>query len=195
MKQDMKKPKAILIFGPAGSGKTSTANRIGENKGWVHISEDEYWGEIKKNRPEGELRTHEEQKIIWQRVLRDIKKNFRKGKNVALEFLVYEDPPKPLLFYKKELSNLGAKVIIRILNPPINVNLARRIKRGLPHDLRHLKRKLKKEKCLDDLQRDVLDSRYIKKDWIINNGRYSIEEIYQKFFAEFVESKGMVSKK
>ena len=35
--------KVLLIAGPAGVGKTTTAQRIAQNAGWVLISEDDAW--------------------------------------------------------------------------------------------------------------------------------------------------------
>ena len=180
--------KAILIFGPAGSGKTSTVKRIAENEGWTYISEDEYWNEIKKGKaPEESLRTHEEQKIIWKQVLEDILHEFSNGNNVALEFLVYEDPPRPLIFYKKHLLEMGVEVYVKILKPSYEVMLNRRRQRNLAHDKLFFKNRENGEKNRDYLQYEVLSSDFIDKNWIIEDKGSSIETIYKKHFAEIVE--------
>ena len=40
------KPTAILLAGPAGSGKSTTAARVGQHPRWAHMSEDEWWVKI-----------------------------------------------------------------------------------------------------------------------------------------------------
>jgi hypothetical protein len=112
---------------------------------------------------------------------------FSKNNNIALEFLVYEDPPKPLLFYKKELSKLGADILIRILKPKIEVISRRRKERNLPHDRDYFDRKKTGAECKDHLQIEVLGSKHIKKEWIIEDSEFSLEDIYKNYFAEFVE--------
>jgi adenylate kinase family enzyme len=190
----IKKRKAILIFGPAGSGKTSTAKRIAKNKGWTYFSEDEYWAKLKKGKPSEELRTNEEQKIIWKKVLKDIKNAFNKKHNVVLEFLVYEDPPKPLLFYKKELLKLKAEILVKILKPEFKIILDRRMKRNAIHDKSFFKRRKNNDPCVEYLQLEVLGSNHIKKKWIIKDTGYTIEEVYQKYFSEFIEGKEYLKK-
>ena len=39
-------PSVILIAGPAGAGKTTMAKRIGNEPGWVALSEDEFWNRL-----------------------------------------------------------------------------------------------------------------------------------------------------
>ena len=56
--------KAILISGPAGSGKTTVAKLIEKNERWELISEDEAWIKIKEGHPSGEARTPEEEAIV-----------------------------------------------------------------------------------------------------------------------------------
>src|SRR5215207_7144093 len=92
----LKDRKTILITGPAGSGKTSLAERIAQNEDWTHVSEDVHWVEIKKGRPVDEGRTPDEQRIVQSAVVLQVEALLSKGKSVVLEFINYENPPKPL---------------------------------------------------------------------------------------------------
>ena len=38
------------MAGPGGSGKSSTAARIAQERNWVHLSEDTYWDQITRAR-------------------------------------------------------------------------------------------------------------------------------------------------
>src|SRR5215207_4153638 len=87
----LKDRKTILITGPAGSGKTSLAERIAQNENWIHVSEDVHWVEIKQGHPPGELRTPEEQSIVQPAVVLQIRDLLSKGNSVVLEFINYEN--------------------------------------------------------------------------------------------------------
>ena len=93
MKKSDLRSKAILITGPSGSGKTSLAERIAQNERWIHISEDLHWAEIKKDHPEGEDRTPEEQKIVQRAVVLQIRELFSKGKALCLNSLIMKTLP------------------------------------------------------------------------------------------------------
>jgi uridine kinase len=107
--------KVIIIAGPAGSGKTTTALRIAQNNNWSVISEDEFWVEIKKGHPEGEMRTPEEESIIQKKTLDKVLAMLASGSNVVLEFILYQNPPTPIIFYQTELERRNIEVLIRLL--------------------------------------------------------------------------------
>jgi adenylate kinase family enzyme len=180
----LKDCKVILITGPAGSGKTSLANRIAQNENWIHVSEDFHWVEIKKGHPAGEGRTPEEQKIVQPAVVLQVKEQLSKGNNVVLEFINYENPPKPLIYYYEELQKNQCNILVKVLRPTEFVIWERKKLRGREND-QNYEKELKNARY----QLGCLDSSYIKDEWVIDNSNMTVEEIYTKYFLAFIQSK------
>lgn len=172
--------KVIIIAGPAGSGKTTTAWRIAQNTNWSVISEDEFWVEIKKGHPEGELRTPEEESIIQRKTLDKVISKLASGSNVVLEFILYQNPPTPIIFYQTELEHRNIEVVIRVLKPTEGIIWNRKQKRGRSWDKDEItQREYAKQ------QLSCLESEYIKEEWVIDNSVYDIDSVYETHFREF----------
>lgn len=180
----MKDGKVILITGPAGSGKTSLANRISQNENWIPVSEDLHWVEIKKGHPVGEWRTPEEQKIVQPAVVLQVKDQLSKGNNVVLEFINYENPPKPLIYYYDELQKDQRNILVKVLRPTEFVIWERKKLRGREND-QNYEKELKNARH----QLGCLESSYIKDEWIIDNSTMTIEETYTNYILAFIQSK------
>ena len=178
----MKDRKVILITGPAGSGKTSLAERIAQNETWILVSEDAHWVEIKKGHPAGEYRTPEEQKIVQPAVVLQIRELLSKGNRVVLEFINYENPPKPLIYYYEALQRIPCDILVKVLRPSETVIMARKQIRGRADD-QDYEQELKYTRH----QLTCLESSYIKDEWIIDNSDQMVEEVYAKYFLAFVE--------
>ena len=84
-------PKVILIAGPAGSGKTTMAKRIGTKPGWVALSEDEFWNRLP--REPHTFRTDAEKAIVQGMVVDAAIERLERGERIVIEFIIYEDPP------------------------------------------------------------------------------------------------------
>jgi len=169
--------KIILISGPAGSGKTTMALRIAKEPTWRAISEDEAWIEIKKGHPVGELRTEAEEAIVQKRTLDTIVATLADGSNAVLEFILYRNPPTPILFYKDELEKKGVEVIIRLLKPHPDVIWNRKVTRGRAWDQNEVEQKEFARHQLSCLESDLL-----RKDWIIDNSVDGIETTFERHF-------------
>jgi predicted kinase len=171
--------KVILITGPAGSGKSTVAERIARNPGWIHVCEDDYWVEIKKGQRFRQLRTPEEQDIVQPEVVREIARILSDGNNAVLEFILYEAPPRPLIYYRERLQQPGIEMLVKALRPAEDVVMQRKHARGWPmhaDESKHTKRQLV-----------CLDSDYIRREWLIDNSRLTVEETYAGYFRDFVE--------
>jgi adenylate kinase family enzyme len=174
----------ILLAGPAGSGKTTTASRIADHPDWVHLSEDDHWVKIKEGRPADELRTADEEKIVQSEVLRRVIATLADHKKVVLEFILYEDPPHPLLSYQKALTVADIPFTTKILRPNVE-EILRRIKirgRDTESDIAQLRADAAH-------QVQCLGSSHIQSDWVIDTTDIPLEEVYEKHFKPIVEKK------
>lgn len=187
----MKDSKVILITGPAGSGKTLLAERIAQNENWIYVSEDLHWVEIKKGHPAGESRTPEEQRIVQPAVLLQIKELLAKGNHVVLEFINYENPPGPLIYYYEELQKDHRNILVRVLRPTEFVVMERKKKRGREND-QNYEEELKNAKH----QLACLESSYIKNEWMIDNSNMTLEEVYTNYILGFIhQSESLAQRK
>jgi adenylate kinase family enzyme len=176
--------QVVLLSGPAASGKTSLGARIAAIPGWKHLSEDNYWVKIKEGHPAGELRTSEEQTIVQAEVIRDLLATLIGGDRVVLEFVLYEDPPRPLLAYQKALSERGIPFMTSILRPTVDELLARIRARG-----RMGERDIVSMRSNAERQLACLASPSIRNDWLISSSGESVEDIYAKHFKQVVEKR------
>src|SRR4051812_15624593 len=92
----------LLLVGPAGSGKTTIAQRIAQNDGWIHISEDDFW--VAMRRASNEPRDDAGQQVVHAKVRQLVDEAAQRNQNAVLEFLVYEDPPRRLVDYQRFLE-------------------------------------------------------------------------------------------
>lgn len=176
--------KVILIAGPAGSGKTSMGQRIGKEEGWFHLSEDRVWDEL--TRDPHTPRTEAEKAIVQARAVEYIQAELRKGHSVVLEFIVYDDPPQPILFYQAQLVRLGVPVHTKILRPAVEELLARQDNRGNSHDR---ERERAERRANAEHQVRCLSSEHIDPAWVVDSSASSLEDVYRRHFAGLVERK------
>jgi adenylate kinase family enzyme len=174
--------QVLLLTGPAGSGKTSLGARIAASPGWKHLSEDDYWVKIKQGHPAGELRTPEEQAIVQAKVTRDLLSTLIGGTRVVLEFVLYEDPPRPLLRYQKLLSEKEIPFTTSVLRPTLDELLVRIRARGREQECDLMSLRSNAEH-----QIACLSSPLIRSHWLIDPTRDSVEELYAKHFKQVVE--------
>ena len=147
------------------------------------MSEDEYWVKIKEGHPWGELRTLEEQRIVQREVVRRVLDLVTRERNVVLEFILYEDPPYPLLNYHTALTSRDIPLTTRILRPSADEVIRRMKLRGRPRDA-----DLKNRRAQVEQQLRCLSSPYIQDDWIIDTSDITLEGVYARNFRALVEN-------
>jgi adenylate kinase family enzyme len=173
----------ILIAGPGGAGKSTTAARIARHPDWVHLSEDDHWVDVKHGRPVGELRTAAEQDVVHERVVAQVHELVGGGRSVALELILYEDPPRPLLRYQAALGAARIPFTTRILRPSVD-EIVRRIRtraRPIDRDLDQVRRTVAR-------QVRVLSSPHVDVAWVLDSTGLTPEELYVTHFASIVEA-------
>lgn len=175
-------PNVILIAGPAGAGKTTMAKRIGNEPGWVALSEDEFWNRLP--REPHTFRTDAEKAIVQGMVVTAAIEHLERGQRVAIEFIVYEDPPQPIQFYATVLADAGYQVAVRVLRPTVDVLLERQAKRGNAHDTEV---SVDVRRGFADQQVRCLHSPAIDPTWVIDSSELSSDDVFQKHFAHLIE--------
>lgn len=171
-------PNVILIAGPAGAGKTTMAKRIGNEPGWVALSEDEFWDRLP--REPHTFRTDVEKAIVQGMVADAAIELLERGERVAIEFIVYEDPPQPIQFYATILAEAGYQVAVRVLRPSVAALLDRQAKRGNSHDTEV---SVDIRRGFAEQQVRCLNSQAIEATWVIDASELSVDELYAMHFA------------
>ena len=178
-----RKPRVLLLAGPGGVGKTSTAARIAQHPDWEYVSEDDYWVKIKEGHPWGELRTPEEERAVQDEVVQRVVELVTRKKNVVLEFILYEDPPHPLLNYQNALTSRDISFTTRILRTSADEVLRRMTMRARPRDA-----DMEKRRAQTEHQIRCLASPHIQGDWIIDTTEVPLDEVYARHFRAIVEN-------
>jgi len=171
-------PNVILIAGPAGAGKTTMAKRIGNEPGWVALSEDEFWDRLP--REPHTFRTDVEKAIVQGMVADAAIELLERGERVAIEFIVYEDPPQPIQFYATILAEAGYQVAVRVLRPSVAALLDRQARRGNSHDTEV---SVDIRRGFAEQQVRCLNSQAIDAKWVIDASELSVDELYAMHFA------------
>ena len=171
-------PNVILIAGPAGAGKTTMAKRIGNEPGWVALSEDEFWNRLP--REPHTFRTAVEKAIVQGMVADAAIELLERGERVAIEFIVYEDPPQPIQFYATILTEAGYQVAVRVLRPSVAALLDRQAKRGNSHDTEV---SVDIRRGFAEQQVRCLNSQAIDVTWVIDASELNVDELYAMHFA------------
>ena len=174
-------PRVILLAGPAGAGKSTLGARIAQNSHWSHISEDTIWDGI--GHPPNEPRTPEEELRVQARTIDLVIDALNNRKNVVLEFVVYHNPPTPIIVYQDAFKARQIPFIIRVLLPNVEEILRRQKARGRSSDSDLKARRLNAEH-----QCSCLSSVYIEPAWRINSTNMSLEEVYLAHFRNIVEA-------
>jgi adenylate kinase family enzyme len=179
---DAMRPHVILIAGPAGAGKTTMATLIGTKPGWVSLSEDAFWGRLPRD--PHLLRTDAEKAVIQAQVIAEAQAHLAHALRVVIEFIIYEDPPQPILFYADTLTHEGYIVAVRVLRPTVETLMHRQAHRGNAHDT-ELSVEMRRANAIHQLR--CLHSSAIDPAWVIDTSHLSIDEAYATHVADLVE--------
>ena len=175
-------PHVILIAGPAGAGKTTMATLIGSKPGWVALSEDAFWARLPRD--PHLLRTDAEKAIIQAQLFEAAQTALAQGLRVVIEFIIYEDPPQPILFYYASLTQLGHAVAVRVLRQTVEVLMQRQLQRGNAHDT---ELSVEMRRLNAEHQVRCLHSAAIDPTWVIDTSYHTVDAVYAMYFVHLVE--------
>ena len=99
------------------------------------------------------------------------------GRKAVLEFILYEHPPRPLLRYQAALTAERVDFVTMILRPSVEELLQRIQCAGRTNDMDPAGLRAHAEHQLR-----VLDSQYIKKDWVVDTTDLTLERAYEQHF-------------
>lgn len=169
----------LLIAGPAASGKSSAAERAGAHEGWAHISEDDVWNEI--GHPPEELRTDSDQLVVHARVHQKLLQHLKAGRSVALEFILFHNPPWPLHHYRQFLVEQGVPTETRIIRPTMAQLVERAKRRGRQSDLVQI------ELFKANAQHQLACLASVDPNWVVDSSPSSFDEFFERNFRRLVE--------
>ena len=115
-------------------------------------------------------------------MIRDLLSMLNRGNRVVLEFILYEDPPRPLLAYQKALSERGILFMTTVLRPTLDELLVRIRARE-----RDEERDIVSLRANAENQIACLASPLIRSEWLIDPTGDTLEETYAKHFKRVVE--------
>ena len=161
---------AVLVFGPGGAGKSTTANALACRLGWHHLEEDAYWVNAGWGRG---LRTEAQEAQIQSRVMSDVASSIRGGTCVVLDFILYKTPPNPLTAYREALDCSFIPHFSIALRPCSDAIVERMAGRGRPNDLADLE--LRRQQAVDQLQ--VLGLVDPRADLVIDSTNLSLGQV------------------
>ncbi len=166
----MKTGKVLLITGPAGSGKTTLAQKVGQLPGWKLISEDDFWAAHNRDG----LRTEEQEAFVQKEVVDTITPLLADGTNVVLEFILYKQPPNPLTNYLEVLKSKDIKVDVVALTTNVETIIRRMHTRGREEDLSNIEdRKQFAANQISCLQHSSVDP-----NWVIDTTGTSASDVF-----------------
>jgi adenylate kinase family enzyme len=168
--------------GPGGAGKTSIGQRIAREPGWRHIAEDKVWDELPRD--PFSPRTDSEKAAVQRRVVELIQEQIRQKLHVALDFILYENPPQPITYYQTELVRLEVEVITRVLCPSVETIMARQASRANSHDTEV---EISERRHNAEHQVRCAKSEHIDTAWMVDSSDLSLEEVYNRYFASLVK--------
>lgn|GEM_PF-5231039 len=119
-------PRALLITGTCGSGKTTITTLL-EQHGWNRVSEDEIWPHLfGKNRgPFGSEEHRAKRRQVHEIVFERVRSALAAGQSVAIDATVHEAPPEAFEEYRDFFDHHGIIWQMRILHPALAVAVAR----------------------------------------------------------------------
>ncbi|MBY0552649.1 MAG: ATP-binding protein [Candidatus Obscuribacterales bacterium] len=167
----------LLIAGPAASGKSTAAARVGAMDGWCHLSEDDVWNELGH---EG-LREDHEQVIVHDIVHSRLLQYLLEGKSVALEFILFHNPPQPLFDYQRFLAQYGIPCKSRILRPSLDALLRRALQRGRDDDVSGL------EEFKRNAQHQLACISAVDPSWVVDTSEDDFEAAFETHFRSLAE--------
>jgi predicted kinase len=120
-------PRAIIVTGTCGSGKTTASTLLAVRFGWVRVSEDDIWREFfgKNRSPFGSDEHRRKRWHVHASVYAACCAALEAGQNIVIDATVHEAPPEAYQEYREFFEAHGIKWRLRVLHPKLEVAVAR----------------------------------------------------------------------
>lgn len=118
----MKKNIILILTGPGGSGKSTIAKIISEKCNFLLIDGDQIDTEFFPNGGQSLPENLDNLIKAHNKIFLETKKNYKKGRNIVIDYIIFSDYLNFLNKFKKEF---GANLVIRVLLPDEYENIVR----------------------------------------------------------------------
>jgi predicted kinase len=124
--------RVLFLTGTCGSGKSTVAGLLALKAGWDRIAEDELWHARfgKKRGAFGSEEHRGKRREIQTTVLDRALASLSSGRSVVIDATIHESPPEAFLEYRALLESRNVPWSVRILQPRLDVAIARDSRRG-----------------------------------------------------------------
>jgi len=122
----MQDHKVLILTGPGGSGKSTIAELLVKNCGYVLVDGDQLDTEFFPNGNQWLPENKEDLLKVHNKILFETKKHFDQGKKIVVDYIIFGDY---LGFLKKFKKEFGDDFVIKVLFPSEREIIDRDIKR------------------------------------------------------------------
>jgi len=98
-------PKVLLLTGPGGAGKTTIANIIARERGFVYLDGDREDTEFFPNGDQWLPQNRHLLKEAHQKILNKTKEIFQAGKNVVIDYIIFGDYERFIEIFRQTFGN------------------------------------------------------------------------------------------
>lgn len=128
----MTPPRALLLTGTCGSGKSTVAALLAARHGWARFSEDDVWRErFHRDRGEiGSLDHLRKRAVVRAEIFTRIRIALAAGRDVVVDATVHEGTADSWDEYRSFFEGEGTECALRVLHPRLEVAVGRDAERS-----------------------------------------------------------------
>lgn len=176
----MHEQKIILITGPSAAGKSTLAALVALNSSWRSVSEDLAWDSTGFAFDRGDPKHgvgKERHERVRALVMESVKEHLAASCNVVVDFLMYQNPPVPVLDYIASCNALGVRLKTVVLRPALEAIIERDHLRGRPEPPNLAALKFQHE-CYQASELDALT--------VVDSSSLTPQETFDRYLRGFV---------
>ena len=118
--------RVLILTGTCGSGKSTVAQLLADEHGWMRISEDDHWrARYHKNRGELGSEEHRRKRLEIRREVVARVVGALEGRPVVIDAICHEGIPDAWSDYRDLFDDVGIECMVRVLHPRLEVAVER----------------------------------------------------------------------